>query len=351
MEVTTVANFRHSGVILDQAVAALESGGWLAVPTETGYRLLYRKDATRPRALANLGWSPERPASLLVRDGEEAASLARLTESEEQLIRFFWPGPLVLLAVRVPDGSPWRKIALRCSNHPLVLELLRRALFTVFSRALRDRQGSIFVSSHKLAEFLAQTLDSLSCENGFILEANAPCLSLETTMVEIGSTSSRILRRGFISRQELGSVLPPPILLSDEAPVRAAKRDEHYPRINLILLEGEWARLARRLKTLLETYAEPPLVLLSDESADWLKQSGVTEVGLQKLGPRESERYVVNLEQAWRELSLREEQRPLLIEGVVRKGTGAELMERLGGRARLVINTDDPGYSGRGALV
>lgn len=347
MDVTTITNFRHSGAILDKVTAALKAGGWLAVPSETGYRLLYRADAPRPASLARLGWSPDRPASLLVRDIEEARKVARLSEREENLLQFFWPGPLALLAVRVPDGSPWRKVALRCSNHPLIAELLRRAEHPVFSRVLRDRQGAIFASPQRLAGFLT----SMEMSDGYVLEANAPCLSLDATIVEIGSTSSRILRSGFITLQDLASALPAPIVLAEEPPARAVQNDELYPRVQFILLEGDGARLARRLKTLLETYAEPPLVLLSDETADWLAGAGLPAEGLQRLGPREGEMYPAHLGRAWKELTMRGEQRPVLMEGALRLGAGAVLMERLASQARLVINTDDPGYSGRASLA
>lgn len=101
----------------------LNRGGIVAYPTETCWGL--GAAGENPEAIQRLremkGRSDSSPISLLVPSADWAEKLARaLSDSEKELIRRFWPGPLTLLVRPKADGpyshmaSPW--LGLRCSS-------------------------------------------------------------------------------------------------------------------------------------------------------------------------------------------------------------------------------------------
>jgi tRNA threonylcarbamoyl adenosine modification protein (Sua5/YciO/YrdC/YwlC family) len=120
------------GEALDDAVAALERGGVVVVPTETVYGLAARPD--RPEAIARIfelkGRSSDKVLQLLVPGAEWLDRLSSPTETARFLAAEHWPGPLTLVVIAsesapdpvVSDGS----VGLRVPNHPIATELLRR---------------------------------------------------------------------------------------------------------------------------------------------------------------------------------------------------------------------------------
>ena len=342
MDILFVGNVRASGAALDECVATLHAGDYLAVPTECGYRLAFRADRPPSAELSRrLGWT--RPgSSMLLAAAEAATRHAHIGALEAPLLEFFWPGPLVLVAGSLPPEAPHgRKIALRCPNHPLTLEILRRCPFPVRSHSLRDSYGHLFTQPADLLE----RLPALTQMKGRILRANAPCLKMTATVVDVASGATRVLRPGFITAFDLSMFLPGPILLSEDSPGHG-RRDEISAQVNLIVVEGESGRVARRLKNLLESFVDPPVVLVSDESSDFL----AGETGdVRRLGPRDGKDYLHNLQRAWNDIRTRSAGLTVLAEGVPRVGVGAEYMEILARQARHVINTEDPGYFGRGS--
>src|SRR5687768_9096232 len=90
---------------IDQAVATLNGGDVVALPTETVYGLA--ADATRSEAVAKIFEAKERPFfDPLIVHLPEQSWLGRVAQQDdvfvlvEDLTQAFWPGPLTLILPR-----------------------------------------------------------------------------------------------------------------------------------------------------------------------------------------------------------------------------------------------------------
>jgi L-threonylcarbamoyladenylate synthase len=115
------------------AIAALEEGRLIAVPTETVYGVACRLEAAAiERLLEAKHRPPTRGITLLVADLAQAASVGELPPGARRLAARFWPGPLTLV-VRVRPGlslpptltGEGGSIGLRVPDHPTPRALAR----------------------------------------------------------------------------------------------------------------------------------------------------------------------------------------------------------------------------------
>ena len=119
--------------LLKQAVAILDSGGVIAVPTDSSYAIACHLDdkaaADRLRQIRRV--DDKHHLTLLCRDLSEVANYARVDNKQYRLLRSATPGPFtfILDATReVPRrvSHPQRKtIGLRVPDHKVLQELLQ----------------------------------------------------------------------------------------------------------------------------------------------------------------------------------------------------------------------------------
>ncbi len=118
--------------LLKQAVALLERGGVVAVPTDSSYALACHLDdkAAADRLRQIRGIDDKHHLTLLCRDLSELANYARVDNRQYRLLKLATPGPytFILEATReVPRrvSHPQRKtIGLRVPDHPALQALL-----------------------------------------------------------------------------------------------------------------------------------------------------------------------------------------------------------------------------------
>jgi L-threonylcarbamoyladenylate synthase len=111
---------------IDQAAAALRSGGVIAYPTEAVYGLgCDPRDESAVRAILELKSRPEDAGLILIADSFQRFMpfVAEVTETERRRAAETWPGPVTWLfprAASVPDWLAGRHptIALRVTDHP-----------------------------------------------------------------------------------------------------------------------------------------------------------------------------------------------------------------------------------------
>ncbi|MBW8825303.1 MAG: threonylcarbamoyl-AMP synthase [Acidobacteria bacterium] len=126
---------RTGGGDLEEAVAALEAGLVVLIPTDTVYGLAV--DPRRPGATGRLFAIKERPtdAALPVLAADEASAFglaATVPEPAARLARRFWPGGLTLVVPRRSGlaldlgGADDTTIGVRVPDHDLVRQLARR---------------------------------------------------------------------------------------------------------------------------------------------------------------------------------------------------------------------------------
>lgn len=170
-----------------RAARVLDSGGLVAVPTETVYGLAARADD--PTAVARIYAAKGRPGfnPLIVHvlDTAQAAAYVELDSASRALAETHWPGPLTLvlprrghaaLAPAVTAGLP--TLAVRAPAHPVMRALLEAVEFPLAAPSA-NRSG--FISPTTPAHVLA----SLDGRIDLVLDGGACAEGLESTIVAV----------------------------------------------------------------------------------------------------------------------------------------------------------------------
>lgn len=192
--------------LLKQAVAMLEQGQVLAVPTDSSYALVCHLDdkaaADRLRSIRQV--DDKHHLTLLCRDLSELASYARVDNKQYRLLKAATPGPwtFILEATKeVPRrlSHPSRKtIGLRVPEHKVLHELLALhtggpLLATTLipageSEPLNDAQEIRERYQHQLAA---------------VIDAGA-CPQEPTTVIDLSGDQPEVLRHGRGDPADLG---------------------------------------------------------------------------------------------------------------------------------------------------
>jgi L-threonylcarbamoyladenylate synthase len=191
-----------------QAVALLQKGECVALPTETVYGLA--ADATNAVAVDKIFAAKNRPRNhpliIHIPDISHLEKWAKaIPESAYQLAEAFWPGPLTLLLKKADHVSDivtggLDSIALRVPSHPLFLKVLTELnLGLAAPSANLHKQLSPTIAEQVMASLdgrIAAVLDGGACEYG-----------LESTIIDLVGDKPRILRAGPISSHSLALTL------------------------------------------------------------------------------------------------------------------------------------------------
>ncbi len=225
-----------------QAVAALEQGLLIGLPTETVYGLAC--DAARGEAVAALYAAKGRPSfnPLIahVPDLVMAQRVGQFNTTALRLARAFWPAPLTLVVPITPDcpvcalaRAGLDSIALRIPAHPVALDILRQFGKPVVAPSA-NRSG------HISATTAAHVAEDLGDKIALIVDAGACSLGVESTIISCMDETPRLLRPGALTRQDIEAALGFPLLAAlphaPHQPQAAGMLKSHYaPRAKVRL--------------------------------------------------------------------------------------------------------------------
>lgn len=184
---------------LDVALAALDEGKVLAIPTDTVYGLGARID--RPEAIAAIFSAKDRPTGLalpvLVGRWRQARDVAaRWPRSASMLGARFWPGALTLVVPVDPAlgallGGDGTSVGLRHPDHRFVRTLCRKAGPLAVTSANRHGAPPCASASAVRAAFSAHDV-ALVVDGGM-------CDGVPSTVVDCTATPPVCLREGAIA--------------------------------------------------------------------------------------------------------------------------------------------------------
>jgi tRNA threonylcarbamoyl adenosine modification protein (Sua5/YciO/YrdC/YwlC family) len=191
--------------LLKQAVALLNGGGILAVPTDSSYALVcHLDDKTAADRLRRIrGVDDKHHLTLLCRDLSELANYARVDNTQFRLIKSATPGPytfILLASKEVPRrvSHPQRKtIGVRVPENKVLHELL----------SLHD--GPLLATTLIPPGETEPLNDALEIRARFerlieaVIDAGA-CPHEATTVVDLSSDEPVLLRQGRGDAQALG---------------------------------------------------------------------------------------------------------------------------------------------------
>ena len=183
--------------LIAQTVEALEAGGIVALPTDSGYALVAHLDdknvAERLRRLRGL--DARHHLTLLCRDLSDISHFARVDNQQYRLLKLATPGrwTFILEATReVPKrvSHPSRKtIGIRVPEHPVVQALLAQVSGPLLSTTLiMPNEQAPLVDPEDVREQLDKQLD-------IILDAGN-CPWEPTTVVDLSGAAPVLVRRG-----------------------------------------------------------------------------------------------------------------------------------------------------------
>lgn len=224
---------------IDRAVALLNTGALIGLPTETVYGLA--ADADNPEAVRKIFAAKGRPADhpLIVHLG--AADLlpryARdIPDVAWALAEAFWPGPLTLIlkkATGVSDtvAGGQDTVGIRIPGHPVALSLLR-----AFAQSRPDGGGLAAPSANRFGRISPTAAQHVADELGdavsLILDGGDCQIGIESTIVDLSRGMPVVLRLGAISVEQLSLVLEQPIAIQgavvSTAPRVSGSLASHY---------------------------------------------------------------------------------------------------------------------------
>ena len=186
---------------LERAAALLRGGEMVAFPTDTVYGVGVA--ATHPEGIDALLSLKQRPAEkripILVADLAQAVEAGWLAdERAHRLSQRFWPGGLTLV-LSSPTGETQ---AFRAPDHPVALDLIRRAGPILATSANRSGEPDTLGADDVLIAFATQQDELIAVVDGGPVPGG-----VASTVLDLSVTPARVLRRGPISREQLGDVV------------------------------------------------------------------------------------------------------------------------------------------------
>jgi len=192
----------------NEAAEILRSGGLLGIPTETVYGL--GADALNPAAARSIYAAKGRPQNnpLIIHIPHESwlpRYCREIPAAAYALARRFWPGPLTMIlpkkdCVPMETTGGLETVGVRCPDHPITLELIRRADVPVAAPSGNlSGRPSPTTAQHMLADM-----------NGRIdaIVDGGPCgVGVESTIIDLTCTPPRLLRPGGLPLEALEAVL------------------------------------------------------------------------------------------------------------------------------------------------
>lgn len=227
--VTEVVQADAEGV--GRAARILESGGLVALPTETVYGLAARADSADAvaRIYATKGRPDFNPLIVHVRDRVQAEEIAHFDDRALDLAERFWPGPLTMvlplregaqIAGAVTAGLP--TIALRQPAHRVMQAVLAQTGFPVAApSANRSEEISPTLPDHVVA--------SLGDACPMVLDGGASQKGLESTIVALREGGEwSLLRPGPVTKETLERILGPETAATDAGIEAPGQLSRHY---------------------------------------------------------------------------------------------------------------------------
>ncbi|TIO54656.1 MAG: threonylcarbamoyl-AMP synthase [Mesorhizobium sp.] len=195
------------GEAMERALALLEGGDVVAIPTETVYGLA--GDATNGVAVARIFEAKGRPRfnPLIahVADLAMAERIATFDPLSARLAEAFWPGPLTLVLPQRPESG----------IHPLVTA----GLGTIALRMPRGFGGELIArlgrplaapSANSSGRISATTAQAVAADLGgkikLVVDGGATPVGLESTIVKIEDGKLKLLRPGGIAAREIEAI-------------------------------------------------------------------------------------------------------------------------------------------------
>ena len=243
---------------LDTAAAILRAGGLVGIPTETVYGL--GANGLNGEAVRHIfeakGRPQDNPLILHVPDASWLERYCRNVPASAYLLaERFWPGPLTMILPRranVPNVTTGGldTVGVRCPNHPLTLEVIRRADIPVAAPSGNTSGRPSPTCAQHMWEDMNGKIDA-------ILDGGPCGVGVESTIIDLTCRPPRLLRPGGLPLEALREVLGTVDvdkavergLAPGEKPKAPGMKYRHYaPKAPVTVVMGDALRSARYIR-------------------------------------------------------------------------------------------------------
>ncbi|MCA9364039.1 threonylcarbamoyl-AMP synthase [Candidatus Kaiserbacteria bacterium] len=196
---------------LNRAAEAIRADGVVVYPTETAYGL--GVNATSENALKKLYALKQRaankPTHIAVFDIEMANEYTIVDERARLLADHFLPGPLTLVLPsrrtlpRLLEEGASGTCGIRIPNHPIALELIRRANVPITTTSANSSGDTTPYTVSEVKESFGDAVADID----IVLDAGPLTHTPPSTLVSLVGAEPEILRQGPVSLADIMAVL------------------------------------------------------------------------------------------------------------------------------------------------
>ena len=212
-KIAAIDAVRPDPAVLRRAVAILQKGGLLVIPTRHLYGLAV--DALNPQAVQRVFEVKRRPADrpllILVPSRGAVTTYARDVEGPaEMLMDTFWPGKLTIILKATPllpsvlTGGTGR-IGIRLPEHPVC-----RAIVASWQRPITATSANLSgqPGCHRVEDLTSAILSAAD----LVLDAGPLQPGIGSTVVDAQPTRIQVLREGAIAIQAIKAAVRCPVI-------------------------------------------------------------------------------------------------------------------------------------------
>ncbi|MDD3420969.1 MAG: L-threonylcarbamoyladenylate synthase [Methanocellales archaeon] len=315
------------------AADVIRKGGLVAFPTETVYGI--GADALKSEAVASIFRAKNRPADnpiiVHVADREEVYKLTKdVPMTAEELMDFFWPGPLTLV-LKKSEIVPYvttgglETVALRMPDHRVPLALIAESGVPIAAPSANPAGKPSPTNARHVMEDLGSKVD-------IILDGGPTRVGVESTVLDLTTSKPKILRPGGITAEELvdllGAIDVAGIKMELEVAPSPGMKHKHYaPNSDMIVVEGEdFDILTRKVQELADEHRQGGKrvgIMATSESPRY--DADIVKVVGSRADLRTVARNLFEILRGFDEAKVD----MIIAEGVETKGIGLAIMDRL----------------------
>ncbi|MBM3244923.1 MAG: threonylcarbamoyl-AMP synthase [Candidatus Omnitrophica bacterium] len=317
-------------LLLQEAARVINGGGLVAFPTETVYGL--GADALNPLSCAKIFEAKNRPLNdpliVHIADKQDIFKVAgEIYKRTLGIIDEFWPGPLTLVLKKsqnIPQivTAGLETVAVRMPDNPIALALIKEAQTPIAAPSANlFGRPSPTTAQH--------VFDDLKGRIDMIVDGGKTQVGVESTILDLTQTPSRILRPGGIDIEALRRLSPDIESYQGNRILSPGMFTRHYsPKARVIVVEDGNKTQPERVKDIASEFISQGYsvgIMAKDEN----KNHYNGDFNLKILGPEKNLALcAANLYSLLREFD-KDGTQIIIAESVKEDGLGITIMDRL----------------------
>lgn len=224
---------------IDEAVKIIKEGGVVIFPTETVYGIgasIYIEKGVK-KIFEVKNRPSDNPLIVHISNLKMLSQLVeKISERHKKIIDKFWPGPISLIFKKKKELSTYitnglDTVAIRMPKNKVALELIEKTGPLVAPSA--NISGKVSATKFEHLEELIPKVDA-------IIKSDPTEIGIESTVLDLSTEDSIILRKGFITKKEISELIGEVSENHKEDIIRSPGiKYKHYsPNTKVVLLKG-----------------------------------------------------------------------------------------------------------------